>query len=79
MKPDFVANVMFSILCGMLAIPFLAIGIQGLKTRRPFLTSMRLILDDGCLLYFVTHTVPLLFVFGTHSCSEMDTPFTMCV
>ncbi len=42
MKPDFVANVMFSILCGMLAFPFLAIGIRGLKTRRPFRASLRL-------------------------------------
>ncbi len=42
MKPDFVANMMFSILCGMLAFPFLAIGIRGLKTRRPFLISLRL-------------------------------------
>lgn len=42
MKPYFVANMMFSILCGMLAFPFLAIGIRGLKTRRPFLASLRL-------------------------------------
>ena len=65
MKPDFVANVMFSILFGMLAIPFLAVGIRGLKTRRPFLISMRL-----PFLMMLVYCVALLLLFLFFSFSE---------
>lgn len=67
MKPDFVVNVMFSILFGMLAIPFLAVGIRGLKTRRPFLTSMRL-----PLLMMLVYYISLLLLFLFFSLSEID-------
>ena len=65
MKPDFVVNVMFSILIGMLAIPFLSVGIRGLKTRRPFLTSMRL-----PLLMMLVYCISLLLLFLFFSFSE---------
>ena len=64
MKPDFIVNVMFSILFGMLAIPFLAVGIRGLKTRRPFLTSMRMPL---LMMLFYCITLLLLFLFFSFS------------
>ncbi len=78
MKPDFVANVMFSILFGMLAVPFIAIGIQGLKTRRPFLTSMRL-----PFLMMVVYCISLLIQFLFFSFSEPIlalrwTPLLLC-
>ena len=78
MKPDFVANVMFSILFGMLAIPFLAVGIRGLKTRRPFLTSMRL-----PLLMMLVYCISLLLLFLFFSFSEPIlvlrwTPLLLC-
>ena len=80
MKPDFVANVMFSILFGMLAIPFLAVGIRGLKDSAALPNFNEVaIFDDACLLRCAAPTVPLLFVFGTQSFSAMGATFVMCV
>ena len=64
MKPDFVANVMLSVLFGMLAIPFVTVGIRGLKTRRPFLTSVTLPFLIMLILCISLVSLPLMFSFA---------------
>lgn len=64
MKPDFVADVMFSVLFGM--IPFLAVGIHGLKTRRPFLTSVAWPFLTMLILCISLLLLPVIFSFAEH-------------
>ena len=70
MKPDFYIIVVFLIALGMMTIPFLVVGIRGLKTQRPFLISLRW--PDAMMFVVVIASLLLLFLFVLFMISKIS-------
>ena len=64
MRPDFYIKVLFSIMLGMMAIPFLVAGLRGLKTQRTFLISSRWPLSMMLVFCIPLPLLPFLFLFS---------------
>ncbi len=64
MEPDFYIKVLFSITLGMMTIPFLVIGIRGIKTQRPFLVSSVWPVAMILVVFIPLLLFPLLFMFS---------------
>ena len=77
MKPDFYIIVVFLIALEMMTIPFLVVGIRGLKTQRPFLISLRW--PVAMMFVVVIASLLLLFLFVLFMISKISQPIPLTI